>query len=130
MLGQMKRFDAIPLVQAGGHQPYSPHGGRLPGDALMAMLAGSTLYGVNPADVQRNMQAAMKASPDQTSLLSRLATGYASGHNVTPGGTPGPGDWVITPDQRDRNGEHSQREWAKKHPWHPRVPSASNPQWS
>lgn len=91
----MRRFDPIPIVQPGGVQPYSPQGGREPGQALLAMLAGRTFGGFNPMDVQR-------------SLLSTLS----SGHNVTPGGVRGSADWMITPDQRDRNTDW----WMRTHP--------------
>lgn len=52
----MKRYDPIPLVQAGGVQPYSKQGGRHPGPALLAMLQGSTTGGMNPMDSWRQMQ--------------------------------------------------------------------------
>lgn len=69
MLGQVKRFDPVPLVQAGGHQPFHGSMARPPGDALWAMLAGRTFGGINPMDVQRNMQMAMKARPRTGSTL-------------------------------------------------------------
>lgn len=99
----MKRYQPIPLVQAGGVQPYAPQGGREPGAALLAMLAGRTFSGFNPMDAQRNMQAASNGP----SLLSSLS-------GVSPPG--GGGSWQLTPDQSDRNSEWSRRDWERKHP--------------
>jgi hypothetical protein len=59
----VKRFDPIPLVQPGGVQPYTQAGGREPGPALMAMLAGRTAGGFNPMDAQRSSQAMAKRRP-------------------------------------------------------------------
>lgn len=59
----MKRFDPIPLVQPGGVQPYTQAGGREPGPALLAMLAGRTAGGFNPQDVRRQSQAMAKRRP-------------------------------------------------------------------
>lgn len=56
MLGDVKRYQPIPLIEAGGHQPYSKQGGRHPGAALLAMLQGSTAGGMNPMDSWRQMQ--------------------------------------------------------------------------
>ena len=53
----MQRQRPIPLIQPSGIQPYAQAGGQLPGPALNAMLAGRTLYGVNPQDPQRQSQA-------------------------------------------------------------------------
>lgn len=67
----MQRYKPIPLVQAGGHQPYALAGGQMPGAALSAMLGGSTLYGANPMDAQRLAQKGAKKRP--VSLLDMLA---------------------------------------------------------
>jgi len=64
------QFKPIPLVQPSGIQPYTPHGGRPPGPALNAMLAGRTLFGYNPMDVQRAAQVA--AGKPRVSLLDML----------------------------------------------------------
>lgn len=64
--GQMQRFSPIPLIQPSGVQPYAPAGGQMPGPALMAMLAGRTLFGFNPADTKR---AAQKTAQRPRSLL-------------------------------------------------------------
>jgi hypothetical protein len=63
MMGGMKRFDPIPLVHPGGIQPYAQAGGREPGPALTAMLAGRTAGGINPMDVQRRSQSMAKRRP-------------------------------------------------------------------
>lgn len=44
--------------------------------------------------------------------LSELIQPY----NVTPGGKMGPGAWMLSPDQRDRNSAHSLREMNKRKP--------------
>lgn len=49
-------------------QPYRPEGGRLPGPALAAMLAGRPVFAPNPMDVQRQAQAGVLAEL----LLRRL----------------------------------------------------------
>lgn len=61
-MGQGERFPSVPLLEPGGAQPYSPHGGQAPGPALHAMKGGSTLFGVNPMDVQRKAQVAARGS--------------------------------------------------------------------
>lgn len=101
----MKRFDPIPLIQAGGIQPFHGSTPQPPGDALMAMLRGATFSGANPMDASRGLQRAASGP----SLLSLL-----SGHTVPPGAATGPGAWQITPDQRDRNSAHSIEEWRRR----------------
>lgn len=73
MLGDVKRYDPIPLVQAGGHQPYSKQGGRHPGAALLAMLAGSTAGGANPQDSWRQMQRSEVRQRRPLTLLDMLS---------------------------------------------------------
>lgn len=68
----MKRYDPIPLVEAGGHQPYSRQGGRHPGAALLAMLQGSTSGGINPADSWRQMQKSEMQQRPPLTLLDML----------------------------------------------------------
>lgn len=66
MIGQsggMKRYQPIPLIQPSGVQPYAPAGGQLPGPALSAMKAGTTLFGSNPMDVKRASQSMAKRRP-------------------------------------------------------------------
>jgi hypothetical protein len=54
-------------------QPYSRAGGQAPGPALSAMLAGRTLYGMNPMDAQRAAQTASRPGTQQLqSLLASL----------------------------------------------------------
>lgn len=68
----MKRFEPLPLVQPGGIQPYTQAGGRAPGPALSAMLAGTTLFGQNPMDFQRAAQkGASKRPPSLLDILNR-----------------------------------------------------------
>jgi hypothetical protein len=62
-LGQMQRFQPIPLIQPSGVQPYQQAGGQMPGPALTAMQAGRTLFGVNPQDVVRQSQSMAKRRP-------------------------------------------------------------------
>lgn len=69
--GGMKRFKPIPIVQAGGIQPYHASTPQIPGQALQAMLAGRTASGWNPADITRMTQKAAKRRP--ASLLDTLA---------------------------------------------------------
>lgn len=65
-------FKPIPLVQPGGIQPYTQAGGRDPGPALNAMLAGTTLFGTNPMDFQRAAQkGAKKRPPSLLDILNR-----------------------------------------------------------
>jgi hypothetical protein len=93
----LKRYPQIPLIQAGGHQPYAKAGGQMPGPALLAMLGGRTLGGYNPQDVTRSLQSLASAYPN--TVLGRLS-------GV---GSPGTGaDWELTPDQHDRNQQHSE----------------------
>lgn len=68
--GQGKRHDPIPVVQAGGHQPFSKHGGQMPGPSLTAMLAGRTFGGINPMDTQRGLQVASKRPRTLADLLA------------------------------------------------------------
>lgn len=66
------QFKPLPLVQPGGIQPYTQAGGRAPGPALSAMLAGTTLFGQNPMDFQRAAQkGAAKRPPSLLDLLTR-----------------------------------------------------------
>lgn len=67
----MQRFQPIPLVQAGGIQPFHGSTPQQPGMALMAMLAGRSATGVNPMDVQRAAQKTARRRP--ASLLDTLA---------------------------------------------------------
>lgn len=69
----MKRYDPIPLVQNGGHQPYSTQGGRHPGAALLAMLQGSTAGGINPMDSWRQMQRSELRQRRPLTLLDMLS---------------------------------------------------------
>lgn len=74
MMGQsggVKRYQPIPLVQAGGIQPYHGSTPQVPGSALMAMLAGRTASGFNPMDVTRATQKAANRRP--ASLLGMLS---------------------------------------------------------
>ncbi len=59
--GHVKRYDPLPLVHPGGYQPHQKGQGRFPGQALLAMLQGSTAGGYNPADSWRAMQKAESA---------------------------------------------------------------------
>lgn len=68
----MKRYDPIPLMQMGGHQPYSKQGGRHPGAALLAMLAGTTSGGMNPMDSWRQMQKSEMSQRRPMTLLDML----------------------------------------------------------
>lgn len=120
MLGQMQRFDPLPLIQFGGFQPYQGQQGREQGPALLAMLAGRTAGGWNPMDVTRNLQ---RVAGNQPSLLASLMS-----HDTTPGSNA-KGGYTITPDQFDRNSAHSLGELygpgfrprdpvtAKRHQW-------------
>lgn len=65
----MQRFKPIPLISPSGVQPYTQAGGRPPGPALDAMLAGRTLFGINPMDAVRGSQSMAKRRP--RSLLDR-----------------------------------------------------------
>lgn len=98
--GQGERFPSVPLLEPGGYQPFHASRASQPGAPKDAMMRGSTLFGYNPMDAQRASQRAMRNS---------LFAGPAP-YNVTPGGRMGPGAWMISPDQRDRNTEHSRRE--------------------
>jgi hypothetical protein len=69
----MKRYDPIPLVQMGGSQPFAKEGGRHPGAALLAMLAGRTAGGINPADSWRQMQKSEMAQKRPMTLLDMLS---------------------------------------------------------
>lgn len=72
MLGQVQRFDPIPLVQPSGIQPYhGATGAQLPGPALLAMLKGSTASGFNPADAKRGAQRLARGRP--RTVLDTLA---------------------------------------------------------
>jgi hypothetical protein len=93
----VKQFAPIPLVQAGGIQPYHGSTPQMPGDALQAMMRGMTFGGQHPMNASR----ALQSGPTLLSLLS-------SGGSQTPG-TPG-GAYQLTPDQHDRNREHSEDE--------------------
>lgn len=64
------QFKSIPIVQAGGIQPYHGSTPQIPGQALMAMLAGTTLGGYHPHDAQRANQKAARKRP--RSLLDTL----------------------------------------------------------
>jgi hypothetical protein len=109
----VKSFAPIPLVQFGGHQPYANAGGQMPGPALLAMLRGSTFSGGNPIDAQRGLASAANQPATLLSQLMRSGGPY----NVTPGGQMAPGAWMITPDQRDRNTQHSAADWRRRgHP--------------
>lgn len=66
----MKRFQPIPLVHAGGFQPYHGSTPQVPGPALQAMMAGRTASGWNPMDVTRATQKAARRRP--ASLLETL----------------------------------------------------------
>lgn len=66
-----KRQQPIPIIQAGGHQPYAQAGGREPGPSLLAMLNGATLGGQNPADPWRAMQMSASRGRRRT-LLDQL----------------------------------------------------------
>lgn len=68
-----KRYPEIPLIQAGGVQPYAPAGGREPGPALQAMTGGRTLFGLNPMDAQRQSVAMARRRPRPSTLLDSLA---------------------------------------------------------
>lgn len=52
------RQKPIPLVQAGGVQPYHASTPQMPGMALTAMLAGRDAQGFNPMDITRLTQKA------------------------------------------------------------------------
>lgn len=67
----MQRFQSIPLIHAGGVQPFHGSTPQPPGDALMAMLRGATFGGANPMDAQRGLQVAARKRP--LSLLDMLA---------------------------------------------------------
>lgn len=81
----MKKFDPIPLIQNGGHQPYASYNGQIQGPTLLAMLKGATASGFNPMDARRQMQA---------------GTGHPTVLGLLAGGT-----WHPTPDQQDRDRE-------------------------
>lgn len=68
----MKRYEPIPLLQMGGHQPFAKEGGRHPGAALLAMLQGSTAGGYNPADSWRQMQKSEMKQRRPMTLLDML----------------------------------------------------------
>jgi hypothetical protein len=68
MKAMLKRHQPIPILQPGGYQPYAPAGGQMPGPALLAMLGGRTLGGINPQDAWRQMQ----ATSNEPTLLSSL----------------------------------------------------------
>lgn len=59
----MKQFAPIPLVQAGGIQPFHGSTPQIPGDSLMAMLRGATFGGMNPIDASRGLQKAAGKRP-------------------------------------------------------------------
>lgn len=59
----MKQFAPIPLVQAGGIQPYHGSTPQMPGDALLAMMRGSTFGGANPMDATRGLQSSAGRRP-------------------------------------------------------------------
>lgn len=61
----------IPLVQMGGMQPYHGMTPSAPGPALLAMLAGRTASGWNPADITRAVQ--KQAGKGSSSLLLSLS---------------------------------------------------------
>jgi hypothetical protein len=63
----------------------------------MAMLGGRTLGGINPQDAWQQMQ----ATSNEPTLLARLSA------TSPPGGG---GSWQLSPDQFDRNREHSEDE--------------------
>lgn len=65
------QFRPIPLVQPSGIQPYHGSTPQIPGPALMAMLAGRTASGFNPADLTRATQKAAHRRP--VTLLGMLA---------------------------------------------------------
>lgn len=67
----MKRQQPIPIVQAGGMQPYHASTPQIPGQALLAMLAGRTATGYNPMDVTRATQKAARGRAG--SLLQTLS---------------------------------------------------------
>lgn len=67
----MNRYRPIPLVQAGGIQPYHGSTPQAPGMALTAMLAGRSAAGFNPMDVQRGAQKTARRRP--VSLLDTLS---------------------------------------------------------
>ena len=67
----MQRFKPIPLVQAGGIQPYHASTPQIPGQALMAMLRGTMADGSHPADAMRMVQRQARGRP--RSLLDTLA---------------------------------------------------------
>lgn len=68
------QFKPIPLVQAGGIQPYHGSTPQIPGPALLAMLAGRTAGGYNPMDARRAVQkqARPRARGQGSSLLDSL----------------------------------------------------------
>lgn len=63
------RQQPIPLISPSGIQPYAQTGGQMPGPALSAMQAGTSLFGFNPMDFQR---AAQKTARRPPSLLDTL----------------------------------------------------------
>jgi hypothetical protein len=71
MMVQGQRYQPLPIVQAGGVQPYTSMGGRMPGPSLLAMLRGSTFAGFNPQDAQRKAQTMGQGSPLLLSMLLR-----------------------------------------------------------
>ena len=46
----------IPGFTAGGYQPYTTAGGRMPGMSLMAMLKGGPVFMPHPMDAKRAVQ--------------------------------------------------------------------------
>ncbi len=72
-----QRQKPIPMVQAGGMQPYHGSTPQMPGMALTAMLAGRTSQGYNPQDIVRQTQRggrARMADRRAQSLLGTLLT--------------------------------------------------------
>jgi hypothetical protein len=62
-----------PISPFAMQQPYSRAGGQAPGPALSAMLAGRTLFGMNPMDAQRGAQrTARPGAQHWQSLLASL----------------------------------------------------------
>jgi hypothetical protein len=63
-------FKPIPIVQAGGMQPYEGSTPQAPGMALAAMLRGTMGDGSHPADAMRMVQRQARQRP--RSLLDTL----------------------------------------------------------
>jgi hypothetical protein len=74
----MQRFRPIPIIQPGGIQPYHQAGGQMPGPALTAMTNGTTLFGVNPADVTRQSQTMAKRRTLLDPVLASVIDGGGS----------------------------------------------------